>query len=245
MNFYHGFPLSGDDIQPVRFLRGNRKALVSFYNPKPVEVVAALSSSFVLDNGAFSHWNAGKGEIDFEEYARWVNEYCLLPNFDWCLIPDKIDGTEEENLDLVHKWVKRGYRAKGVPVWHLHESLGYLDYLVSNFEWVAFGSSGEWGTPNTPKWWQRMSKVMNIACDDKGRPRCKFHGLRMLDPDVFTRLPLASADSTNAGVNAGSLKRFGIYQAVSAGQRAEIIADRIESHCAAQIWTREDQQELF
>ena len=67
----------------------------------------------------------------------------------------------------------------------------------------------------------------------------------MLDPDIFTRLPLASADSTNAGVNAGSLKRFGIYQPVSAGQRAEIIAERIESHTAAQLWTREDQQELF
>jgi hypothetical protein len=117
--------------------------------------------------------------------------------------------------------------------------------LVSNFEWVAFGSSGEWGEPNTKAWWQRMSKAMNVACDSNGFPRCKFHGLRMLDPDIFTRLPLASADSTNAGVNAGSLKRFGIYQPVSAGQRAEIIAERIESHTAAQLWTREDQQELF
>ena len=105
MNFYHGFPLSGDDIQPVRFLRGNRKALVSFYNPKSIDVVAALSSSFVLDNGAFSHWNAGKGDINFDDYANWVNEYCKLPNFDWCLIPDKIDGDEKDNLELVHKWV--------------------------------------------------------------------------------------------------------------------------------------------
>jgi len=245
MNFYHGFPLSGDDIQPVRFLRGNRKALVSFYNPKSIDIVSSMASSFVLDNGAFSLWNAGKGDIDFDEYAKWVLEYSKLPNFDWCLIPDKIDGNEEENSDLVRKWVKRGYKAKGVPVWHLHESLEYLDYLVSNFEIVALGSSGEWGTPNTKSWWGRIAKAMNVICDTNGYPRCKLHGLRMLDPDIFTRLPLHSADSTNAGVNAGSLKRFGIYQPVSAGQRAEIIADRIESHTAAQAWTREDQQELF
>lgn len=245
MKVIHGFPLSGDEVQPVKFLKGNRSALVSFYNPKSIDIVAALSSSFVLDNGAFSNFNAGKGEVDVDAYIEWVKKYCRLPNFDWCLIPDKIDGTEEENKAKIVNWMEICGNIKSVPVYHFHESLEYLEWLCENFDTVALGSSGEFWDVGSPKWWGRMAKIMNVVCDSDGYPKVKLHGLRMLDPDIFTRLPLSSADSTNAGVNAGSLKRFGIYQPVSAGQRAEIIADRIESHVAAQKWTREDQQELF
>ena len=81
-----------------------------------------------------------------------------------------------------------------------------------------------------------MSDVMNVVTDDKGRPKCKLHGLRMLNPKVFTKLPLSSADSTNAAVNCGSLDRFGIYKPATAGQRAAVIADRIEQHNSAPFW---------
>ena len=47
-----------------------------------------------------------------------------------------------------------------------------------------------------------MAETMNAICTD-GLPACKLHGLRMLDPEVFTRLPLASADSTNIARNIG------------------------------------------
>lgn len=245
MNIYHGFPISGDDIQPVRFLRGNRKALVSFRYPKSLDIVSTLSSSFVLDNGAFSYNNAGKGEIDVDAYLEWVKTVCRYPNFDWCLIPDKINGTEEENKQKVTDWLSICGSIKSVPVYHLHESLEYLDWLCSKFDTVALGSSGEYCIPGNKKWWDRIAKIMNNSCDADGYPKVKFHGLRMLDPDIFTRLPLSSADSTNAGQNAGSIKRFGSYPGCTAGQRAENIADIIEAHNSAQKWTREDQQEFF
>ena len=59
----------------------------------------------------------------------------------------------------------------------------------------------------------------------------------MLDPAIFTKLPLASADSTNAAVNSGSLDRFGMYLPPTAAQRAAVIAERIESHNSAPVWT--------
>lgn len=58
----------------------------------------------------------------------------------------------------------------------------------------------------------------------------------MLNPKVFTKLPLSSADSTNAAVNCGSKDRFGIYRPVTAGQRAQVIADRIETQNSAERW---------
>lgn len=69
---------------------------------------------------------------------------------------------------------------------------------------------------------------MDAICDDQGRPACRLHGLRMLDPAIFQHLPFASADSTNAAVNGGSISRFGMYAPPTAGQRADVIDDRIE-----------------
>ena len=85
---------------------------------------------------------------------------------------------------------------------------------------------------------------MNAICDEQGRPACRLHGLRMLDPAIFSRLPLASADSTNAAVNGGSISRFGMYPAPTAGQRAEVIASRIEACNSAAVWQRETQLEM-
>jgi hypothetical protein len=240
---YHGTPIGGTRQDAARFLIG-RHALVSFYRPDDLPAVLECCQSFVLDNGAFSHWKAGKGDIDFNAYADWVCEYSRHPSFDWCLIPDKIDGSEEQNKDLVMRWLRCGFRAKGVPVWHLHESLEWLEWLADRFEIVALGSSGQWATVGTGGWWARISEVMDVLCDSKGRPKCKIHGLRMLDPDVFTRLPFSSADSTNAAVNGGSVSRFGSYPAPTASQRAAVIAERIESHNSAHIWVGQTQHSL-
>ena len=235
MIHYHGTPVSGDGIDAARALRG-RHALVPFAYPGQLPVVLEVAQSFMLDNSAFTHWKAGRGKVDFLSYMKWVLSVAQHPGFDFCLIPDVIDGTEQENCDLVHDWLRAGLRVRAAPVWHLHESLEWLEWLVDRFWMVSLGSSGQWRTPGTRGWWGRMAEAMSVACDAKGRPKCKLHGLRMLDPEIFTRLPLASADSTNAAVNAGGISRFGMYPAPSAGQRAEVIAARIEAHNSAAIW---------
>ena len=158
------------------------------------------------------------------------------PCFDWALIPDVIDGTEEENDYLLKQWPKN---LNGVPVWHLHESLTRLFILCWNYKTVALGSSGEFKHPRTKLWWNRIAEVMGTICNENGVPMCKLHGLRMMDPRVFTLLPLSSADSTNVGVNVGSKKNFGIYLPPSASVRAEVIADRIEAYNSAKVWNPE------
>jgi len=55
----------------------------------------------------------------------------------------------------------------------------------------------------------------------------------MLDPAIFQSLPFASAENTNAAVSDGSISRFGMYAPPTAGQRANVIADRIEAHNGA------------
>jgi hypothetical protein len=132
---------------------------------------------------------------------------------------------------MIRRWVTGGstYRCRSVPVWHFHESLGHLQNLATRFDLVALGSSGQWPNPGSDDWWGRIAEALQSISGSDGRPRCKLHGLRMLNPAIFTRCPFASADSTNAVQNAGASARFGMYTPPTAWQRATIIADRIES----------------
>lgn len=235
MIHYHGTPCGGTKADAYEFLKG-RHALISFEHQQDLAVAMEVCKTFVLDNGAFTKWKKDGGRVDFNAYYDWVHSLCRHPGFRWCLIPDTIDGLEMENQDLVHKWIRRGATAKGIPVWHFHESLEWLKYLVENFEWVALGSSGLWPNPGTKNWWERMHEIMDVCCNDKGEPLCKLHGLRMMNPKIFTRLPLSSADSTNAARNSNQLKRFGQYKPPTRGQRAAAIADRIEVFNSSPIW---------
>lgn len=246
MIHYHGTPIGGSRQDVARFLIG-RSAMVPYARPDDLAIVMAVCRSFCVDNSAFTYWQAGAGEVPFDDYLAWVTTFHRHPAFDWCLIPDKIDGTVDENSRLVRDWVRCAPPFVGVPVWHLHEPLEYLEWLVASFYVVAFGSSGEYRTPGTPAWWGRMSQAMKIACDDHGRPRRQFHGLRMLDPDIFTRLPFRSCDSTNAAVNNGALSRFGMYVPPTAAQRAAVIASIIEAQNSPAVWcpSAGEQQSLL
>lgn len=231
MIHYHGTPVSGPAGEAARFLQG-RHGLVSYAYQADMEIVAEVCQSFVLDNGAFTVWRQG-GQLDVPGYIRWCERWHRHPGFDWALIPDIIDGDEQANDDMLALWPNH---IRGVPVWHMHESLDRLVRLATFWPVVALGSSGQWDTPGTTAWWDRMGLAMDAICDEHGRPPCRLHGLRMLAPDVFTKLPLSSADSTNAAVNAGSISRFGMYPAPAAGTRAAVIADRIEIHNSAPCW---------
>lgn len=234
MIHYHGTPVGGSRQDVARFLVG-RHALVPFPRQDDVGIVADCCQGFIFDNGAFSVWKRGE-KLDVVGYISWVRDWCKHPGFQWALIPDEIEGNETDNDAHIKAWQDAGLALYGVPVWHLHESTERLVRLADEWPTIALGSSGEWPTPGATKWWERVAEVMTVICDEHGRPKCRLHGLRMMSPKIFSRLPLASADSTNASVNGGSTKRFGLYVPPTAAQRAAVIAERIESHNSAPIW---------
>lgn len=246
MIHYHGTPLSGDRLTQVRALHG-RHAMVSFATPDPLPVVADVCQSFCLDNGAFSAWKRGHSP-DWQAYADWVSEWMTHPGFDFCVIPDVIDGDHTDNLKLLAKWQQMSRRmlTHSAPVWHMHEPLEVLREYCAGFYRVCIGSSGEYATVGSPAWWRRIAEAMPMVCDESGRPRCKLHGLRMLDPDIYRHLPLASADSTNAGRNAGIDGRWkGRYAPATKETRALILMERIERGQSAERWQGQQQQDLW
>ena len=208
MIHYHGTPMTGHDWPHLQLAR--RHAMVSFAAPQQIETIAEICQSFVLDNGAFSAWTRGE-PLDIDGFREWAVIWAKHPGCDWYLIPDVIDGNESDNDALLDGW-----DGMGVPVWHLHESLDRLDRLCEAYPRIAFGSSAQYATVGNALWWGRMAEAMEVACDTDGMPRTKFHGLRMLDPTIFSHLPFSSAASKSA--------------------RAAILMERIEMHGSARRW---------
>jgi len=233
MIHFHGLPIT--PATAAAKVMAGRHAFVSFAHPQQLDVALEVCQSFALDNGAFSAWRSGNPITDWTPYYDWVASLRRHPGFDFAVIPDVIDGDEEANDELLRDWTFPVQ--DGAPVWHMHESIERLHRLASCWTRVCIGSSGEFATVGNAAWWGRMAEAMNAICDKNGHPPCKLHGLRMLNPDVFTRLPFASADSTNIAQNIGIDSAWkGTYQPATKEWRAMVMADRIEAHNSASSW---------
>jgi hypothetical protein len=229
---YHGLPIT-PAIAAARAISGGH-AFISFRNPEQLSLALELVQTFACDNGAFSAWRDGAPIKSWKKYYEWIEELKRHPAFDFAVIPDVIDGDEADNDALLAEWPHG--TITGAPVWHLHESLERLDRL-SAWPRLCLGSSGKFSTIGTTEWWSRMAQAMEVVCDKAGRPRCKLHGLRMLDPQVFTEFPFASVDSTNIGRNVGLDSRWtGPYSPASKDARALVIRERIEAYQSPGTW---------
>jgi hypothetical protein len=235
---YHGLPITPATAAVKAISNGH--AFISFKHPEQLTIALEVSQSFALDNGAFSAWKSGNPIIDWSEYYEWVAELHRYPSFDFAVIPDVIDGDEDDNDKLLSEWPwAKSLPHVGAPVWHLHESMDRLKKLVSNWPRICLGSSGDYAQIGTEAWWIRMREAMDVICDKSGRPCTKIHGLRMLDPKIFSKFPFSSADSTNIGRNIGLDSQWkGTYTPPTKEARAIIIRERIESNQSITFWDR-------
>ena len=242
MIHYHGSPIT-PATAAAEVLQG-KHSFISFAHTSQLDIAIDVCQSFALDNGAFSAWKSGKPVTDWTDYYNWVDELQCTPNFDFAVIPDVIDGDEIENDNLIKEWPHDKFIS--APVWHMHESIERFYHLCNNWPRVCIGSSGSYSQIATPQWWARIGQALNEVVNAKGQPPCKLHGLRMLDPEVFKRLPLASADSTNIARNIGIDKAWkGNYMPPDKAWRAKVMAARIESENGASAWNEMVQHSLF
>jgi len=233
---YHGLPITPITAATVAINAGH--AFVSHRYSDQLALAVEVCQSFAVDNGAFSAWKSGNPVKDWGSFYEWATMCLKLPNCDFVVAPDKIDGSELENDFLL--WDCPLDKSKIAPVWHMHESMGRLEHLVDSYPRICIGSSGDYATVGNDKWWHRMAQAMEVACDSDGYPKCKIHGLRMLNPSIFSRLPLSSADSTNIGRNVGIDKHWskGNYLPVSKDGRAHVMRHRIEGKQSAKRWDK-------
>lgn len=119
----------------------------------------------------------------------------------------------------------------GVPVWHMNEPDERFVRLCNEYPRVAIGSCGEYDVKRPKEAIARLRDLIRHVVNDLGQPVAKLHGLRMLRPQIFTSIQLASADSTNVARNIGIDKAWkGSYAPASKETRAALMVERIESH---------------
>lgn len=234
MIHYHGLPITPATAAAKAVENGH--AFVSYAHPEQLSIAVDVCQSFAIDNGAFSAWRSGNPVKDWSAFYEWAEQCKRIPSCDFAVIPDVIDGDEHANDDLLNefplpKWF-------GAPVWHLHESFERLERLATDYPRICFGSSGQYATIGTFEWWQRMAQAMRVICNDDGQPMVKLHGLRMLNPEIFTQFPFASCDSTNIGRNIGIDKSWkGNYMPPTKEMRAMVMRSRIEAHNSPATWS--------
>lgn len=239
---FHGTPISGTKVAQAQVLRG-RFAFIPWKAPTALEIAMEVCRGFAVDNSAYSFWRTGEMP-NWHDYIKWVKGFCRHPRFEFAIIPDVIDGSEQDNADLIKMWEKVAYhpvRIHGCPVWHLHESIQRLERLVtSHWHYVALGSSGEYATVGTEAWHDRMNEAFSVIVDEDGYPRTRIHGLRMLSEDVVSEYPFYSCDSTNIAQN-------GLRRALSLGRDdsawgSEVDAGRIERVQSPGTWKKRVRQ---
>lgn len=236
MKHYHGGPIN-PDTAAIKAWTG-RFALLSAGTTAwdQINLVAARSCGFAIDNAAFTKWQdcVKRGipyegaKADWTWFYRVVEKWRRHPRFDFAIVPDVIEGTEEENDELAAQWPFP--RHQGAVVWHTNESTDRLVRLAHEWPLVALGSSGEFDASSPNKLVARLKEVLPAICDANGYPICKLHGLRMMNEKIFRHIPLTSADSTNVARNIKIDSAWrGTYQPASRETRASIMVERIES----------------
>lgn len=231
MIHYHGGPITPLPAAHRAWQGGH--AFISYARPDQLDMIGAITQSFAVDNGAFSFWKSGRS-IDWNDYYRWLADVINHPRCDFAIIPDVIDGSEAENDELIQSCPFPAHRM--APVWHINEPITRLIRLAGEYPRVCIGSSGVFDVKTPRKFIGRIKTAIRFICDEKDQPICKLHGLRMLNPKIFTRIPLSSADSTNIAMNIGKDKNWerGNYQPKSKETRAWVMRELIESHCSSE-----------
>lgn len=191
MIHYHGTPITPRE----KLLNmGGRNFCVPFTEGRNLMTCIRIGASVMLDNGAFSAWTRGI-TINWESYYLWAEDVLQHPH--WAVIPDVIDGGEEDNDSLIARC--RLPKEWSAPVWHLHESLERLARLSDSYPKICFGSSGEFSSPGNDKWTERIDSAWNMIERTGRKPW--VHMLRAMSEAASGRWPFASADSTNIARN--------------------------------------------
>ena len=170
-------------------------------------IVADVCQSFVFDNGALSVWKKG-GKLDVDGYTAWVEQWLRHPGLDWALIPDVIEGDESANDPLLEAWPRE---LRGVPVWHLHESLDRLQRWPSiGRQWPSAVRANGYTRERPPGGSAWVRRWMQSAITRAGQHAAsKDSGCSTLR---YSRIsPSRQADCTNAAVNGGSISQFCMY----------------------------------
>ena len=191
MIHYHGTPLTP---RSALYQMAGKHFCVSFARPDDAAVCLQIGQSVMWDNGAFTSYQQGQA-FDINKFYEWLEPRLGHPH--WAVIPDLIDGTLQQQKELLLTWPFP--QTLGAPVWHMAQPIFYLLDLAQKYERICFGSSGKYWKVGDTAWSHRADEAFN-ALSKTHQFLPHIHMLRGLALGG-QRWPFASADSVNVARN--------------------------------------------
>jgi hypothetical protein len=188
---YHGTPIS--PRSELMKLAG-RNFCVPFSDARDADICLQIGQSVMFDNGAFSAFTNGQA-FDEAGYTKWVGDRLAHPH--WAIVPDVIDGTVDQQREMLARWPFAPELS--APVWHMGLPVDYLLELADEWPRICFGSTAQFWQVGSDAWSRRADEAFN-ALSRRNRHLPWVHMLRGLSL-CGDRWPFASADSTNLARN--------------------------------------------
>lgn len=162
---------------------------------------------FLLDSGAFTFLNAGKGKanVDFERYAdayaEFIKSYGIKRYFE--LDIDAIVGLKE--VERLRNRIENRVGWQSIPVWHIHRGKQYFLDMVKEYQYVAIGGIVTKEIPT--KLYERMFPWF---INNAHKSKCFIHGLGYTNTNNLTVYHFDSVDSPTwtAGRRYGEVSWF-------------------------------------
>ena len=148
-----------------------------------------------LDSGAFSAFSLGV-DVDLGAYCRWINANRDIIKSDGPdLMASVLDGIGDPLKTYQNQLSMEELGVRPLPCFHYGEDERYLEWYISNYEYITIGGMVPISTLQLFHW---LDRIWNkYLTDGSGRARIKVHGFGLTSVPLMQEYPWYSVDSSS------------------------------------------------
>lgn len=159
-----------------------------------VDMIRERSATVFLDSGAFSAFTLGV-TLSVKEYCDYIlRNIDIIRKEDGVLIASVLDGIGDPLQTWRNQMEMEERGVKPLPCFHAGEDEKYLEWYISKYEYITLGGMVGTSQKQLRIWLDRIWE--RYLTDGSGRPRLKVHGFGITSPDIMSRYPWWSCDSS-------------------------------------------------
>ena len=163
--------------------------------PKFVEAMRMDSAKVFLDSGAFSAHTLGV-ELSVEGYCDYIKRsQDIIRVEDGVLMASVLDGIGDPLQTYRNQLEMEARGVRPLPCFHAGEDERYLEWYISNYEYITLGGMVGSSTKQLMIWLDRIWE--RYLTDGSGRPRIKVHGFGITAVPIMRAYPWFSCDSSS------------------------------------------------
>lgn len=162
---------------------------------KYVDRIRETGVKVFLDSGAFSAFSLGV-QVDLPAYCRWIHQNSdIIRVEDGALMASVLDGIGDPLQTYRNQLAMEELGVRPLPCFHYGEDERYLEWYISNYEYITIGGMVPISTPQLFHW---LDRIWNkYLCDGSGRARIKVHGFGLTSVPLMQEYPWFSVDSSS------------------------------------------------